>query len=277
MNRVAVRVWVGLLVLAVFILGQAMAANAATINNGGFETGNFAGWSVSNQALGSGSWFVYAGTVSPLQLFTIPGPSAGTFAATTDQSGPGSHVLYRDVALEPAATHILTFTLGYENDAVGFATPASLNFTGFANQQYRVDIMRTGAPVTSVAASDVLARVFRTEIGGPATMAPSVMSFNLTPFAGQTVRIRFAEVDNQTFFRAQLDAVRIASTPIQTTTTTTTATMTNTTTPFVQDVRTAPVPELARTGEETAIPLGSAASLLIVVLTARRLRRRRVM
>ena len=40
-----------------------------------------------------------------------------------------------------------------------------------------------------------------------------MMTADLTPFAGQTVRLRFAEVDGAGFFNASTDAVSITSTP----------------------------------------------------------------
>jgi hypothetical protein len=65
--------------------------------------------------------------------------------------------------------------------------------------------------VTSVAPGDILATVFQTKVGDPLTLAPTPITFDLTPFAGTTVRIRFAEVDNQLFFNASVDSVAIAS------------------------------------------------------------------
>jgi hypothetical protein len=186
-------------------------STAATVANGSFETGDFTGWTVANQAGGSGDWFVYTGTTSPLSGFTIAPAPDGTHAAVTDQFAPGSHVLYQDVALEAGFAHTLSFTLYYENRAGAFATPMTLDFNVFPNQQYRVDILRPSAPVDSVAAGDVLANVFRTDVGDPASLAPTTISFDLSPFAGTTVRIRFAEVDNQGFFQASTDAVAIAS------------------------------------------------------------------
>jgi hypothetical protein len=41
------------------------------------------------------------------------------------------------------------------------------------------------------------------------------MTFDLTPFAGQTVRLRSAEVDDQSFFEASVDAVTITRTTSQ--------------------------------------------------------------
>lgn len=69
--------------------------------------------------------------------------------------------------------------------------------------------MRPTAPVTSVAPGDVLATVFQTKVGDPLTLAPTPVSFDLSSFAGTTVRIRFAEVDNQLFFNASVDNVAV--------------------------------------------------------------------
>src|SRR5829696_9608242 len=66
------------------------------VPNGDFETGDFTHWNGANQISGSGDWFVYSGTTSPLSGFNIAAPPQGNFAATTDQQNPGSHVLYRN-------------------------------------------------------------------------------------------------------------------------------------------------------------------------------------
>jgi hypothetical protein len=99
----------GLVVTA--ILAVPGVSSAATIVNGGFETGSFTGWTVVNQSGGSGDWFVYTGTASPQSGFAIAAPPEGTHAAVTDQTGPGSHVLYQDVALEAGFKHTLSLQL----------------------------------------------------------------------------------------------------------------------------------------------------------------------
>jgi hypothetical protein len=205
-----VRILVGVLSV-VGLFAFVSSAGAASITNGGFETGDFTGWTVVNQAGGSGNWAVYMGTTAPNGA-TIAAPPEGTHAATSYQSGPGSHVLYQDVTLEPNAKHTLTFTLYYTTLAA-FATPSTLDYTTIPNQQYRVDVIKPSAPVTSVAAVDVLANLFQTKTGDPSTLAPTVMSFDLSQFAGQTVRLRFAEVDNSGNFYGSVDAVRVTSSP----------------------------------------------------------------
>jgi Carbohydrate binding domain len=196
--------------LAAFVL--ATGAAAATVTNGNFETGDFTGWTTWNAEGSSGDWFVYTGTSGPLSGLLIAAPPEGTYAATTDQTGTGTHILYQDVALEPGQTHTLSFTLYYKNWAGVFFSPDTLSYSGEANQQYRIDIMDPAAPVDSVDPADVFATVFRTMPGDPASKPYTPLTFALTPFAGQTVRLRFAEVDNQSNLQASVDIVQIVST-----------------------------------------------------------------
>jgi hypothetical protein len=179
--------------------------------NGDFETGDFQHWNVANQPGGEGDWFVYSGTTSPLSGFTIAAPPQGNFAATTDQGGPGSHVLYRNITLAPGMEHELSFYLYYRNRAGEFFPRNTLDFTDFPNQQYRVDLLRPKADPFTVDPDDILARLFRTRKGDPNRLAPTLLTFDLTRFAGKTVRLRFAEVDNQLFFQASVDRVRVTS------------------------------------------------------------------
>ena len=193
----------------VAITGLMGLAQAASANNGNFETGNLSGWTVIDA--GSGSWFVYSGTTAPFSGFPIPPPPEGSFAAIADQRGPGSHILYQDISLEPGFSHNLSLTIYYENRAGVFFSPPSLSHIGGATQQYRVDIMDPTAPANSVAAGDVLANIFRTNPGDPTSLAPMAINFDLSPFEGMSIRLRFALVDNIFFFQAGVDAVEIES------------------------------------------------------------------
>jgi hypothetical protein len=183
------------------------------VPNGDFETGNFQHWNVANQPGGSGDWFVYSGTTSPLSGFNIAAPPQGNFAATTDQGGPGSHVLYRNIKLEPGMKHELSFYLYYRNRAGEFFPRNTLDFTVEPNQQYLVDILRPKADPFTFDPDDIRTRLFRTRAGDPNRLAPTLLTFGLTRFAGKTIRLRFAEVDNQLFFQASVDRVRVTSEP----------------------------------------------------------------
>jgi hypothetical protein len=184
---------------------------AARVPNGGFATGDFSRWNRANQSSSNGNWFVYSGTTSPKSDFPIAAPPQGKFAATTDQTGAGSHVLYRDIHLKRNRKHELSFYLYYHNFANRFFTPNTLSYTVDRNQQYRVDVLKPNANPFTVKNKAILRTLFQTEVGDPNQLAPKLLTFNLTPFAGKTVRLRFAEVDNQLFFLASVDRVRVTS------------------------------------------------------------------
>jgi hypothetical protein len=207
-----------LLAAALCALAAPAAAGAATVVNGDFEAGNLNGWNVVNApGEGTGNWYAYSGTANPSGEFggEVPPPPAGNYAAIVSQGGPGSHILYQDVALEPFYSHSLSLLVYYRSGApLTTPNPNTLAYQPPPdNQQYRVDVMRQGAPVDSVNPVDILATVFATKDGDPEELGPTLLTANLTPFGGQTVRLRFAEVDNRNVFFAGTDSISIQSTP----------------------------------------------------------------
>ena len=213
--------------LAALTLLIAPAAHAQQlIQNGGFETNGGANtstltnWTVVNQANGSGSWYVQTGTGSPgptsNQNTSVAAPPQGAFAAMTNQAGPGAHVLYQNFVVPVGLT---TATLSFDRyiqNSVSFVTANTLDFTGSANQQARVDIMTSAAGNFSVAAGDVLLNVFQTNPGDPPTSGYTFQSSDLTTLLkahqGETLRLRFAETDNSGFIQFGVDAVSLNTT-----------------------------------------------------------------
>ena len=202
-------------------------AGAATVVNGDFETGNLSGWQVNDSNPG-GTWMAYTGSSVKFPLvielpeeeeitIPVPAPPQGSWGAITVQGGPGRHILYQDVALEPYYTHQLSLTAYYASNAPlvaqGNLDPGGLMEEGPPNQQYRIDVMKPSAALDSLAPGDILATVFAAKTGDSASMGATSFSADLTPFAGQTVRLRMVEVDNQGPFNAGVDAVSILSTP----------------------------------------------------------------
>jgi len=118
---------------------------SGAVTNGGFETNggsgtnSIAGWTVVDQTGGSGSWYALSGTTTPDSSSTVPTPPGGSFAAVSDQTGPGSHVLYQDITV-PNQGGTLRFDLFINNQANDFfvPSPATLDFTVSPNQQFRV-------------------------------------------------------------------------------------------------------------------------------------------
>lgn len=186
--------------------------------NGSFETGDFTGWTVINETNSAGDWFVYSGTSAPLTGNTILPPTVGIFAATTDQTGPGSHVLYQDIEV-PSDVVPCSVIVYYNNTAGSFVIGPDLSYSSGANQQARIDIMDPAADPFDVGAG-VLENLFLTTPGDPSFLGYTIIDFDLSPFAGTTVRFRAAEVDNLSNFYFSIDDVlcgdRHVSRPIPT-------------------------------------------------------------
>jgi hypothetical protein len=184
-----------------------MTAAAAEIVNGNFETCDLNGWGLY-WAGDTNGWTAYSGTTSPLSGQTISAPPEGTCAAITDQQGPNVQILYQDITLD--GNYELNMTLYSHNWGTGFYSPQSLCWDcDFPNQQYRVDIMLPGADLLSVDPADILYTIYQSMPGDPSEMPSTPFGVDLSPWAGQTVRLRFAEADNQGFYNASVDDIKL--------------------------------------------------------------------
>jgi hypothetical protein len=181
--------------------------------NGDFANMDLSGWESVDQFGGSGRWDVYTGTSTFINGFTVP--MADGFAATTDQVGPGSHVLQQSFTIPRGATKAtLSFDMFFLNQAefgVIIPVPDTLDFIEVDNQHARVDIMTATASAFSVSAGDVLVNL----LSGGTTSSPFVfssVSFDITSAvsSGGTFKVRFAMVDNQFFFAFGIDNVAIS-------------------------------------------------------------------
>lgn len=208
MSRFPVRSFLALIVACAALMAPA-SASAATVVNGDFETGNLEGWQVQT-ATDAGDWFVYSG-----EGLGVVAPPSGKFAAVTNELNKDTLILYQDVALEPLFTHQLTLFVYYHSVApIAVPEPNTLQLDAAEdNQQMQVDVIKPNANLESLAPGDVLATVFANKNGDPQDMAPTRLSADLTPFAGQTVRIRVAAVAQDQVLNASVDGVSIASTP----------------------------------------------------------------
>ncbi len=202
-------------VLATLVCALSTPAQAALITNGGFESG-LSSWTRVDQVGGDGTFSVQTGTLSPVNLFTVPAPLGGIRAAMTDTQGPGSHVLYQDVVVPTGliGPYVVSFSLFINNNngAGNFFAPASLDFaTPTLNQQARVDLVKTSANPFSVAAADVLQNLYQTAPGNPLISGYTSFERDVTALLqanqGQTLRLRFAEVDNVAPFNLGVDNV----------------------------------------------------------------------
>ena len=200
--------------LLLFLAGAPPAHAAPLIVNGGFESG-LAGWTTLNAVGSLGSFVAQSGTTSPVLGDPVPAPPGGTQAAMSDADGPGSHLLYQDFLVPlGTASGTLSFDVFVGNRSDRFVTPATLAFsTAALNQQARVDFLGVGADPFSVALADILLNAFRTNVGDPLVSGYSTVTVNVSSLlaasAGQTLRLRFAEVDNVGPFQFGVDNVSL--------------------------------------------------------------------
>ncbi|HEX3243085.1 MAG TPA: hypothetical protein VHQ97_08385 [Solirubrobacterales bacterium] len=253
MTNRKIRAALTLTAIAAALLLIPAASPAATVVNGDFETGSLSGWQVHNstqfgnwfaytgnkpplqkQAEEEEGEFEevplepIAPRVTPLVTPAFPAffvPPQGSWAAVDDERRQDTAILYQDIALEPYWTHHLTMTFYYHSFAPIFVpNPDTLGFPGPQiivigeepkpiQQQVRVDVMKPTAPLESLNPSDILTTLFASRTGDPQTMAPTQLSADLTPFAGQTVRLRIANAVYDDIFNTGVDAVSVASTP----------------------------------------------------------------
>ena len=191
-----------------------LVAKAASITNGGFNT-SLAGWTVVEQAGAEGSWFFTDGGLSALGNNPLLTPNEGAGYAHSAQTGPTSQVLFQDIVLEANAEHLLSFDWFAQDWANSFSDAGTLDFTGVDNQHLRVDLVSPG--FGDWFGPDASAGVLANILAPVAELSPvdswNSLAFDLSPWAGQSVRLAFRQVDNQTFFNAGVDGVSIASTP----------------------------------------------------------------
>jgi hypothetical protein len=187
--------------VAAAVLACATSAGATNlIVNGDFETGDLSGWTVVDQAGGSGSWYIAGnGAGSPLNGFatqTLAG--GGNYNAQTDQGGPGSHQLEQSFVGVAGHSYVLSFDV-FANDLSGASPVGSgLDYTVVPNQHVELNLYGPTANV-NVYSGDV----------DPADW--HLASFDLSPYiTGNGVyTIAFGEVDNQLYYNLGIDNVRL--------------------------------------------------------------------
>lgn len=196
--------------------GVAGAAPVQLITNGGFETGTFAGWTVTDLAGGSGSWYIDDNSGStPFSANATVGPATGDYYAVSDQVGPGTHVLEQQFTVPVGSTSVVVAFDMFINDWSGqgpIVNVAGLDHNATPNQHARVDIMTALAGAFSTAGGDIVANLVAPGVdAGPDPNPYTAYLFDITAFvtAGMTYRIRFGEVDNQGFFNQGVDNVSI--------------------------------------------------------------------
>jgi hypothetical protein len=202
---------VALLALSLFLWPSPRAQAQCTFNNGNFETSDMTGWQIYTRILSQpANWYNYTGTLTPQTAHIISAPPQGTRAAVTDHNNATTHELYQDFSIPAGQSGTVSFYLAYNNTWSSFITLNTLDYT--SNQQARVDVIKTTAPNESVAASDIHLKLFQTQPGDPFVLSPTLMFFDVSSLAGQTVRLRFAEAVGLSWFPMAVDNVCFSTT-----------------------------------------------------------------
>lgn len=185
------------LALAGVIVGAQAAPPVDMIVNGGFETGDFTGWTVINQGNTHGVAINNGSFDPPGPGGALP-PISGQYDAVTNQSGPSLQKMRQTISVPNG---VFSARLSW-NDRVR-------NYGGIfsdPNQEWRVLILDTTdqllQEVYSTSPGDPLIQV------GPNSRADDITAI-LQAYAGETIVVSFEEQDNLNYFNATLDDVKL--------------------------------------------------------------------
>ena len=171
------------------ICGLCLAFTASAtqlIGNGGFESGDFTGWTTASSAGSGGGWFVSNAASSPSNGFPTAGPNSGNDYAVTDGEGPGTNVLYQSF-IDPLGT-----------------TSAVLSFDAFVNDNFgasgfggEVDLLAGNAdPLTGTAIASFFSQDTTVSGGNPNPYVAYSQDISSLLTPGSTYLIRAYESDS---------------------------------------------------------------------------------
>jgi len=201
------------LAVAMLSFNPRRASASELLTNGNFETGSFAGWLVTNQSGGTGSFSISTpGAITPISSHTTaPNPGGGSFYAVSDQTGPGAHALTQSFVVPAASLVTVSFDM-FINNYDGNPTTNGLDYTVTPTENGRVDILTGSAGALSTSPLDIVTNLIPQS--GPTTGLPlpyTHYSFDITSSVGGggVYQIRFAEADNQSYFNVGVDNVSV--------------------------------------------------------------------
>lgn len=165
------------------------------ISNGDFETGNFSGW--VNVVNGQNRYAINNDGSASSPRRALPAPVSGNYSAFSSRdfffSTGLTNTLYQNVTI-PAGAGVAT--LSWTHEIENFAAAFS------ASQRFRVMIQNTAGTTNHAVA-------FTTTVGDPNSQAASQHSFDLLPWAGQSLRISFVVEGLANHLEVQVDDVEV--------------------------------------------------------------------
>ncbi|MCC9599430.1 PKD domain-containing protein [Stieleria sp. JC731] len=168
------------------------------IVNGDFETANFDGWDIG-QVSPDSRFVLNDGTEFAPGLGSTLAPISGTFDAISLGTGPGTRTLYQIVTVPEAFSHA---TLSWSDRIYNFASQGFVD----PEQEFRVTL--------ETATGQLISEVFSTNPGDAVEQpGPNERSFDvssiLAGYAGQEIRVRFAERDTFNYQHIAIDDVSL--------------------------------------------------------------------
>ena len=190
------------------IVAGAVAAPASAQNlltNGGFETGDFTGWTAN--ATGAGDILatnLAPNAMLPMSALAANGPAGGDWYATTDQDEPASYELYQffTVPQNPGPV-IVSYDLAVTSLADFVESEQAVKIEVFA-----LDVARGGLPATLF--HDAPAPITQ-DVPNPYVHYDFDLSADVVP--GQTYIFYFSQITQNANLIAALDNVRVTPTP----------------------------------------------------------------
>jgi hypothetical protein len=205
-----------LLATAALLVAVGPAAAAGPVE-GGFENG-LAAWTRTS-FYGSTEWTARTKADAETEFGTLPA-AIGPYVAATEFGGNDTAILSQTFTLPAASTLDLSLYLFYKSEApTAVPTPDTLFVKPFegepgGNQQVRVDVLKANAPLESLSPNDILATLYASPSGGSTVLAPTLLSADLSQFAGQTVILRIANAVSDGAMEVGVGAVSLTATPL---------------------------------------------------------------
>jgi hypothetical protein len=206
-----------LLAIAALLLAAGSAGAAGPVE-GSFEDG-LAAW--TNTSFYEHTEWIPQTTADAEAGFETTLPAAiGAHVAATEYGGNDTAILAQTFALPAASNLNLSLYLFYESETPTtvptpdtlFVKPSGAEPGG--NQQVRVDVLKANAPLESISPNDILATLYASPSGGPEALGPTLLSADLSQFAGQTVTLRIANATSEGEMKVGVGAVSLTATPL---------------------------------------------------------------
>jgi hypothetical protein len=200
------------------LLVAAGSAGAAGPVEGGFENG-LAAWTKTS-FYKSTEWTTQTKADAEADFETTLPAAIGPYVAATEYGGNDTAILAQTFTLPTASSLNLSLYLFYESETpTAVPTPDTLFVKGAegepgGNQQVRVDVLKANAPLESLSPNDILATLYASPPDGPEVLGPTLLSADLSQFAGQTVTLRIANATSEGEMKVGVGAVSLTATPL---------------------------------------------------------------